>query len=53
MKIEKHWHQPDAMPNCGRHGPLRAVSIARPPFQAAIAGPVLRAAAADLDRLTS
>jgi hypothetical protein len=46
MKIEKRWQQPDAMPNCGRHAPLRAVSIARPPFQAAIAPPALKAAAA-------
>jgi len=46
MEIEKRWHQPDATPNCRRHGPLRAVSIARPPFQAAIAGPALQAAAA-------
>jgi hypothetical protein len=35
MKIEKRWYQHDAMPNSGRHGPLRAVSITRPAFQTA------------------
>jgi hypothetical protein len=35
MELEKRWHQPDAVPDSGRHGPLRPVSITRPAFQTA------------------
>jgi hypothetical protein len=35
MKIEKRWHQPDAMPDSERHAPLRPVRTTRPAFQTA------------------